>query len=115
MITTYKVEVTRAQRAGKGHWWMISVPEIDRLTQARRLEDVEQNARELIAVTLDVELDEIAVEVSEVIDTWAPQRSVRVPENLWQAVKAKAKAEGETIAAVIIRALRRYVGWDDES
>ena|SRR5215216_4757443 len=113
MTTTYKAEVTRAQEKGKGHWWAISVPEIDGVTQARKLEDVEQSARELIAVSLDVELDEIAVEVSEVNDTWSPPRSVRVPENLWRAAKAKAKIEEETIAAVIIRALRRYVGWDN--
>jgi hypothetical protein len=43
---------------------MISVPEIDGLTQARRLADVEQMASELIAVTRDVRLSEVAVEVS---------------------------------------------------
>jgi predicted RNase H-like HicB family nuclease len=55
----YQVVITR-----DGRWWMISVPEIDRLTQARRLADVEQMARELIAVTLDVRLSEVAVEVT---------------------------------------------------
>ena len=55
----YQVVITR-----DGRWWMISVPEIDGLTQARRLADVEQMARELIAVTLDVRLSEVAVEVT---------------------------------------------------
>ena len=59
----YQVEVTR-----DGHWWMISVPEIDGITQARRLTEVEQAARELIAVTLDVRLSEVAVDVSLDID-----------------------------------------------
>lgn len=58
-MNTYQVEVTR-----DGRWWMISVPEIDGLTQARRLADVEQMARELIAVTLDVRLSEVAVEIA---------------------------------------------------
>ena len=58
-MNTYQVVVTR-----DGRWWMISVPEIDGLTQARRLADVEQTARELIAVTLDVRLSEVAVEVT---------------------------------------------------
>ena len=58
-MNTYQVMVTR-----DGRWWMISVPEIDGLTQARRLADVEQMARELIAVTLDVRLSEVAVEVT---------------------------------------------------
>lgn len=43
---------------------MISVPEIDGLTQARRLSEVERMARELIAVTLDVRLSEVAVVVT---------------------------------------------------
>jgi hypothetical protein len=47
---------------------MISVPEIDGITQARRLTEVEQAARELIAVTLDVRLSEVAVDVSLDID-----------------------------------------------
>jgi hypothetical protein len=43
---------------------MISVPEIDGLTQARRLSDVEKMARELIAVTLDVRLSEVDVDIT---------------------------------------------------
>jgi predicted RNase H-like HicB family nuclease len=58
-MNKYQVVITR-----DGRWWMISVPEIDGLTQARRLADVEQMARELIAVTLDVRLSEVAVEVT---------------------------------------------------
>lgn len=54
----YKAEVTR-----EGRWWMIHVPEIDGLTQSRRLTDVAQMARELIAVILDVRLSEVDVEV----------------------------------------------------
>ena len=43
---------------------MISVHEIDGLTQARRLSEVTRMARELIAVTLDLRLSEVAVEVA---------------------------------------------------
>lgn len=53
-----------AQARREGRWWMIEVPEIDGLTQARRLGDVEDMARELIAVTLDVPLDDVEVEVT---------------------------------------------------
>lgn len=35
-------------------------------------------------------------------------RSVRVPEDLWQAALAQAKARDETVTDVILRALRRY-------
>ena len=113
MITTYKAEVTRAQKKGEGHWWMISVPEIDGVTQARKLEEVEVMARDLIAITLDVELDEVAVEISGIEDTWTPRHTLRCPQDLWDAVKAKAKTERTNNSAVAIRAYRRYVGWDN--
>jgi hypothetical protein len=38
-----------------------------------------------------------------------PKHGVRVPDELWQAVKQKAYANGETITDVIIRALKRYL------
>lgn len=54
----YTVRVAR-----EGKWWMIRVPDIDGLTQARRLSEVEDMARSLIAVTLDVPAEEFAVRV----------------------------------------------------
>ena len=64
-MTTYDVSVTR-----EGRWWMVSVPEIDQLTQARRLSEIEQAARELIAVTLDVPMStvDVSVKVEQVGD-----------------------------------------------
>ena len=41
-----------------------------------------------------------------------PLRNVRVDDDLWQAAKAKAEAEGTTLTAVILEALRRFVGRD---
>lgn len=38
-----------------------------------------------------------------------PTHSVRVPQDLWDAVKAKAKRQGETVTDVVIRALIRYL------
>lgn len=57
-MNTYKAIVTR-----DGKWWMITIPELNELTQARRLGEVEQMARELIAVTLDVPLGDVNVDV----------------------------------------------------
>lgn len=35
-------------------WWIVQIPELDLTTQARRLGDVEKNARDAIAALLDV-------------------------------------------------------------
>lgn len=48
-MDAYDVTVTR-----DGRWWMIEIPEIDGLTQARRLADVADMARSYIAVDQDV-------------------------------------------------------------
>jgi len=48
----------------EGKWWIVSIPEIDGLTQARRLSEVPLMAREYIAVTLNIPIDEVDVAVS---------------------------------------------------
>jgi hypothetical protein len=57
-MKTYRALVSR-----DGKWWMIEVPKVDGVTQARRLADVEQMARELIAVTIGTKISEVAVEL----------------------------------------------------
>lgn len=38
-----------------------------------------------------------------------PTRSVRVPDELWQAALRVAHDRGETVTEVVLRALERYV------
>ncbi|MGH3677503.1 MAG: HicB family toxin-antitoxin system [Mycobacterium sp.] len=57
----YKVEVSR-----DGRCWMIRVPEIDQLTQARRISEIEDMARSLIAVSTDIPLTDIAVHITSI-------------------------------------------------
>lgn len=38
-----------------------------------------------------------------------PTHSVRIPDELWQAALRVAHDRGETVTAVILRALERYV------
>lgn len=40
--------------------------------------------------------------------THTPLRSVRVPDEVWEAAKAEAERRGETVSGVIVRYLRRY-------
>jgi hypothetical protein len=57
----YKVEITR-----EGRWWMVHIPAIDGLTQARRLTEAPTMAREYIALDRGIPLREINVEVTSV-------------------------------------------------
>jgi hypothetical protein len=50
----YDVEVTR-----DGRWWMIAIPAVDGLTQARRLDEVNDMARSYIAIQTDVALSTV--------------------------------------------------------
>ncbi|GAA5065419.1 hypothetical protein [Nocardia callitridis] len=70
---TYKVHVTGRD----GRWWAVTVPELgeDALTQARRLAEVEEEARDYIAVTMDVAPSTVEVEV--VIDDLGSARNVQ--------------------------------------
>jgi predicted XRE-type DNA-binding protein len=45
---------------------MVEIPELDGLTQARRLDEVEKMAREYVAVTLDVPLSQVPVSISTI-------------------------------------------------
>lgn len=38
-----------------------------------------------------------------------PHRTVRVPDDLWQAAQERAAQEGQTMTEVVIGCLRRYV------
>lgn len=40
--------------------------------------------------------------------THTPPRSIRVPDELWDAAQAEAKDRGETLTAAIVRFLVRY-------
>lgn len=58
-MKTYAVNVTR-----DGKWWMVAIPEINGLTQARRLSEAETMAREYIALSTDVPIADVAVRIA---------------------------------------------------
>jgi len=58
-VKTFQATVVR-----DGRWWLIHVPEIDGLTQARHLAEAERMARSLIAITLDAAPDSFGVELT---------------------------------------------------
>jgi hypothetical protein len=56
---TFAVNVTR-----DGKWWMVAIPEIDGLTQARNRREVDLMARDYIALALEVGPDSFDIELS---------------------------------------------------
>jgi hypothetical protein len=82
-MTAYRVEVTR-----DGKWWMVAIPEIDGLTQARRLEEAPLMARDYIAISLEVPIEEVEVAVA-VIDV----DGINVLDALAKLESEKAEAE----------------------
>lgn len=61
-MTTFELKVYR-----DGRWWMIEIPEIDGLTQARRLGEVEDMARSFIAVDQDLAPSEVELKKPQVL------------------------------------------------
>ena len=61
-MKAYNITVTR-----EGKWWMIVVPAIDGLTQARRLSEIKDMAISLIAITVDVPASHVDVNVAAMI------------------------------------------------
>ena len=57
-VRQYDVEVTR-----DGRWWAIHIPELDGLTQARNEGEIEEMARDYIAVTTDTPIAEVHVRI----------------------------------------------------
>ena len=37
-------------------------------------------------------------------------RAIRIPEDVWRAALERAKAEGTTVTAVVLDALREFIG-----
>lgn len=104
-MTTYRVEVTREDK-----WWIIRVPDLvddfdgePVLTQARRLDEVETEARDLICLTADVApsgIDvDIHVEVPGVLgDLSAIRRQIAADRAEARAAEERAIAESRMIA-----------------
>lgn len=57
-MTTYEATAVR-----EGKWWMVSIPAIDGLTQARRLREAAEMAREYIAASQNLPLEKVDVEL----------------------------------------------------
>jgi hypothetical protein len=100
---SYKVEVER-----EPGWWIIRVPELDIVTQAQRLTSVDRNAREAIAVWLNV-----APDTFDVVSTLHPPKDVLDELDRSKAILDEAVAmqrEGAAVASCAIHRLTDDLG-----
>lgn len=97
MSTTYEVTVSREDR-----WWMVRIPAISGLTQARRLAEAGQMAREFIALSLDVPVAEVDVNVTVVdvdgIDVSAAVDAIRAQRGKAAELERDASARAAALA-----------------
>lgn len=98
----YRVTVSR-----EGRWWMVAIPEVDGLTQARRLSEAALMAREYIAVTLDVSLDDVAVDVH--VEKVGPVTDIEDRLAAIEAERARAAALERQATAEAARLARDLV------
>lgn len=90
---TYRVVAERS-----GDWWAISVPDVrGAFTQAKRLDQVEDMAREAVSLLLDVPADSFEVELE-------PHVALKLGRSVDEAVAASDRAR--EAAATASRAMR---------
>ncbi len=84
----------------EGNWWMVEIPEVNGLTQARRLNEVTQMAREFIAATADIPLDsfELEMTIQRVHDLDIADRVARIQSEKAQALELERRATEEAQA-----------------
>lgn len=100
----YEVHVTGRE----GRWWAVEIPQLDGVTQAARLADVAAEARDYIAVTLDVPPSTVDVRV--IVDDTPHARDVQVRSERILATRQQAEAlEAAAIedAQALVRELTR--------
>lgn len=93
----------------EGRWWMVAIPEIDGLTQARRLSEAELMAREYIAVTLDIPLEDVAVNmrvktVGAVADIEERLAAIEEERSKSLALERQATADAAQLARDLVAA-----------
>jgi hypothetical protein len=76
---------------------MVRVPDLDAITQARRFGEVDETAKSLIAITLDVPDDsfEIRTELEAIEDINVTERLDAVHDQLERAEALAAKAQAD--------------------
>ena len=82
-MSTYEITVYR-----DGRWWMVAIPEIDGLTQARKRREAPRMAKEYIALATDQDASEFEVAITQLrVD------DIDVTQHLAQIRDERARAD----------------------
>lgn len=81
----------------EGKWWMVEVPELNGLTQARKLTEVTQMTRELISAQLDIPVDsfELEMTIERVNDLDIADRVAKIQAEKARALELERQATAE--------------------
>lgn len=98
MPSHYTATATR-----QGRFWLIAIPELNELTQARRIGEAERMAREVIALHTNQVLENIEVtidisRVGDIDDVSAKVTSIAQYRTKTAEAEAKAMTESRTLA-----------------
>lgn len=99
MVETLKHYTARVTRDGR--FWLIHIHELDRVTQARHLREVEFMTRDLIAIMEQVEPDSFTVDIDIVIPESTSAHLRRAEELRAAEAEARAAAAAEVRAAAM--------------
>ena len=95
-MSTYHVRVERDEKH-----WMLYVPEIDRVTQARNLREVDSMARDLIAIMDEIPADSFDLEIDIVTPASVAVHLQRSKELTEQAATIRSSAAAESRKAAL--------------
>ena len=104
-MSTYEITVYR-----DGRWWMVAIPEIDGLTQARKLREAPRMAMEYIALATDQDASEFEVAITQlrVDDIDVSQHLAQIRDEraradaLYRSAAARAAALAKDLSAASV-------------
>jgi predicted RNase H-like HicB family nuclease len=98
---TERQQTYRAAARRTGQWWAVTVPELRGVfTQARRLDQVAEMAREAVALYLDVDPENVRIVVEPVLPDRAADSVAKLQRARLQAQQATDELAAAQAAAV---------------
>lgn len=90
-----------------GKWWMISIPSLDGLTQARRLSEIDDMARDYVAVAQDIPYSQAEVACTAImvdgVDVLARSREIEELHNEAQRLEDLSTQQRAELAKELVQ------------